>query len=180
MYFRKAFDTVSHPMLGAFLHQAGLPEQWVPGIMSLLKGRIGFLMGKEVSPEWIRPGGGIRQGVTLSPALFALLSALLCRKLQQQIPQARPFLYADDTLVWNEDNPTKVQAAVKKLKEIMQEYGDYTAQRLIVAKCAAILQGDWGPLPITSIEGGTICTLPRMAPREYDSVQPVRSNPPQV
>ena len=135
--------------------------------MSFLKGPIGFLVGNKVSPEWIRPGGGIRQGDTLSPALFALLTALLCRKLQQRMPQARPFLYADDTLVWTEGGPTEVQAAVRELKRVMQEYGDHTGQRLNVSKCAAILQGDWGPLPITSLEGISVepyvrylCTAP--------------------
>jgi hypothetical protein len=142
MDFRKAFDTVSHPMLEAFLLHAGLPKQWVSVIMSFLKGPIGFLVGNKVSPEWIRPGGGIRQGDTLSPALFALLTALLCRKLQQKMPQARPFLYADDTLVWIEGSPTEVQASVRKLKGIMQEYGDHTGQRLNISKCAVILQGD--------------------------------------
>ena len=121
--------------------------------MSFLKGPIGFLVGNKVSPAWIRPGGGIGQGDTLSPALFALLTALLCRKLQQKMPQARPFLYADDTLVWIEGSPTEVQASVRKLKGIMQEYGDHTGQRLNISKCAVILQGDWGPLPITSLEG---------------------------
>ena len=72
------------------------------------------------------------------------------------MPQARPFLYVDDTLVWIEGNPTEVEAAVKELKEITGEYGDYTGQRLNMAKCAAILQGDWPPLPITSIEGITV------------------------
>ena len=69
------------------------------------------------------------------------------------MPQAKPFLYADDTLVWIEGSPTEVQASVRKLKGIMQEYGDHTGQRLNVSKCAVILQGDWGSLPITSLEG---------------------------
>ena len=51
MEFRKAFDTVSHPILEAFLRQAGLLEQWIPVIMSFLKGPIGFLVGRKVSPE---------------------------------------------------------------------------------------------------------------------------------
>ena len=60
MDFRKAFDTVSHPMLEAFLLHAGLPPSWVAVIMSFLKCPTGFLVGNKVSPEWIRPGGGIR------------------------------------------------------------------------------------------------------------------------
>ena len=153
MDFRKAFDMVPHPMLEAFLLHVGLPKLWVAFIMSFLKGPIGFLVGNKVSPEWIRLAGGIRQGDTLSPALFALLAPLLCRKLQQRMPQAKPFLYAEDTLVWIEGCPTEVQAAVSELKGVMQEYGDYTGQRLNFSQCAAILKGDWGPLPIASVEG---------------------------
>ena len=66
MNFRKAFDTVSHSTLEAFLLHVGLPKQWVAVIMSFIKGPIGFLVGNTVSPEWIRPGGGVRQGDTLS------------------------------------------------------------------------------------------------------------------
>ena len=51
---------------------------------------------------------------------------------------------------------TEVQAVVLQLKGIMQEYGEYTGQRFNVSKCAAILQGDWGPLPITSVARITV------------------------
>ena len=44
--FRKAFDAVLHPMLEAFLQHAGLPKQCVSVIMSVLRGPIGFLVGR--------------------------------------------------------------------------------------------------------------------------------------
>ena len=56
MYFRKAFDTVPHHMLEAFLSNAGLPKLWVAVILSFLRGSIGFLMGRRVSSEWIQGG----------------------------------------------------------------------------------------------------------------------------
>lgn len=55
-----------------------------------------ILVGRKVSP---RPGWGIRQGDTLSPALFALLIVPFCQKPTQRILSVRPFLYADNTLV---------------------------------------------------------------------------------
>ena len=149
MDFRKAFDTVSRPML----QHAGLPKQWVSVIVSFLRGPIGFLVGRKVSPERIKPSGGVRQGDTLSPAPFALPTALLCQTLQQRMPHVRPFLYADNSLVWIEGSPTDVPTAVLELQRVMHEYGECTAQRLNVSKCAAILQGDWGPLPITNVAG---------------------------
>uniref|UniRef100_A0A7S1I8F4 Reverse transcriptase domain-containing protein n=1 Tax=Eutreptiella gymnastica TaxID=73025 RepID=A0A7S1I8F4_9EUGL len=140
-------------MLEAFLAHAGLPKQWVAVILSFLKGPIGFLVGRRVSAEWMYPGGGIRQGDTLSPALFALITALLCRKLEQKMPGVKTFLYADDSLLWVEGNPQEVSRTVAELKEIMREYGNYTGQRLNLSKCSAILQGDWGQVPISHIEG---------------------------
>ena len=71
-------------MLEAFLQHAGLPKQWLSSIMSFLRGPIGFLVGRKVSPKWIKSSEGIHQGDDLSPALFALLTALLCQKLQQR------------------------------------------------------------------------------------------------
>ena len=45
--FRKAFDTVSHPMLEAFLQHAGLPKQWVSVIVSFLRGPIRLSVGQK-------------------------------------------------------------------------------------------------------------------------------------
>ena len=47
----------------------------------------------------------------------------------------------------------KMITALCNTRGVLQEYADHTGQRLNVSKCAAILQGDWGPLPITSLEG---------------------------
>ena len=104
------------------------------------------MVGRDVLPEWIRHSGGIRQGDTPSPAMFALLTALLCQKLQQRMPQVRLFLYADDNLMGIKGSPVQVQAAAAQLKDIMQEYEEYAEQKLNLAKCSAILQDDCGPL----------------------------------
>mmetsp|Transcript_10616 Transcript_10616/g.18827 ORF Transcript_10616/g.18827 Transcript_10616/m.18827 type:complete len:155 (-) Transcript_10616:713-1177(-) len=153
MDFRKAFDMVLHHMLEAFLTHAGLPKRWVAVILSFLKGPIGFLVGGRVSSQWVHLGGGIREGDTPFPALFALITALLCRKLEQHMPGVRMFLYADNSLLWIEGPPQEVSRAVAELKDIIREYGDYTGQQFNLWKCSAILQGEWGPLPITHIEG---------------------------
>ena len=51
----------------------------------------------------------------------------------------KPFLYADDSLVWIEGSPTQVQAAVLELQGIMHEYGYSTGLIFNVAKYTAIL-----------------------------------------
>ena len=153
MDFTKAFDTVSHPMLEAFLLYAGMPSQWVAVILEFLRGPLGFIVGRRVSETYIKPTGGIRQGDTLSPSLFVLLTSILCRKLSMELPQCKVFLYADDSMVWVPGTPAEVQAQTLRLTEIMSQYARYTGQALNLAKSKAVLQGDWGPMTVTSVGG---------------------------
>ena len=55
--------------------------------------------------------------------------------------------------MWIEGCHTELHAALRELKGVMQEYGVNTGQRLNVSNCAAILQGDSGPMPLPSLEG---------------------------
>ena len=153
MDFRKAFDTVSHHMIKAWLAKAGLHDGWIRTLLSFLKGPISFIVGDMVTEEEIWPTGGIQQGDTLSPTLFVLLATILCREIARAFEDVKPFLYADDTLVWIPGGQQEVRAKLRKLKAIMKEYGKYTGQELNLEKTNLILQGDWGPLTITELEG---------------------------
>ena len=44
---------------------------------------------------YIRPTGGIRQGGTLSPSLFVLLTSIVRRTRHKELPNCKMFLYAD-------------------------------------------------------------------------------------
>ena len=93
------------------------------------------------------------------------------------MPQAKLFLYADNTLVWVEGSPTEVQAAVKRMKDIMQEYGDHTGQRLNRLQVRSHTARGLGPTAHQTCgrnSSGAVCTLPGMASREYGSIRPVR------
>ena len=56
MDFTKASDTVSHPVLEAFLGCAGLPKQWVGVVVDFLKGPLGLLVGRRVSETYVAEG----------------------------------------------------------------------------------------------------------------------------
>ena len=139
MDFRKAFDTVSHHMVRAWLKKAGLQEGWIRTLLSFLRGPISFIVGDMVTEEEIWPTGGIRQGDTLSPTLFVLLTTILCREIARAFNDVKPFLYADDTLVWIPGGQQEVRAKLRKLKDIMKDYGKYTGQELNLEKTSLIL-----------------------------------------
>ena len=128
MDFKKAFDTVSHQMVMAWLKKAGLSERWIRVLLSFLKGPMSFIIGNSITEEEIWPSGGIRQGDTLSPTIFVLLTTVLCREMARSFQEVQLFLYADDTLVWVPGTPREVQTNLSKLKVIMKDYGTCTGQ----------------------------------------------------
>ena len=81
-----------------------------------------------------------------------LLTIVLCREIARSFQDVRLFLYADDTLVWVPGMPQEVQTNLRKLKVIMKDYGTYTGQELNLDKTMLVLQGDWGPWSIPTIE----------------------------
>ena len=101
---------------------------------------------------WIRPRGGIRQGDSLSPALFVLVTAILCIMLRKQMPQTVPMLYADDTLIWIPGNLREIGQELKALKQVMAQYAKNTGQEMHQGKNKVVLQGEWQETP-SHIEG---------------------------
>ena len=65
-----------------------------------MRGPIQFLVGNQINAAELVPASGIKQGDTLSPTRFSLLTALLVHKIKVRFPEMRGFLYADDTLVF--------------------------------------------------------------------------------
>ena len=79
------------------LEHVGLHTNWVKVIMQFLQGPMGYLVGHTVADERIRPRRGIKQGDTLSPSRFALMTAALVIALRRAVPELQTFMYADDT-----------------------------------------------------------------------------------
>ena len=50
-------------------------------LIQFLKGPLRFLVGNQLTESALYPGTGIKQGDTLSPTIFSLLTAVLIRKI---------------------------------------------------------------------------------------------------
>ena len=96
----KAYDKVGHPIIEGVLRYVGLGEHWIRMLIEFVKEGLGFLVANKVSDTWIQTKGEIRQGDSLSPAMYAMITAVLCVMLQKALPVATRLLYADDTLLW--------------------------------------------------------------------------------
>ena len=115
--FSKAFDSTSHCLMSAFLIEIGVPPMWVHILQLLLRGPIQFLVGNQITGAELFPGSGFKQGNTLSPTLFSLLTALLVHKIKLRFPEMRSFLYADDTLVFIPCSLPTVQQGLQGLRD---------------------------------------------------------------
>ena len=68
-------------------------------LIAFMKDEIGFISSNKVSDTWIFPEGGIRQGDSLSPSIYVMITALLCILIKRAVPSATALLYADYTLL---------------------------------------------------------------------------------
>ena len=148
--FSKAFDSTSHCLMSAFLIEIGVPPVWVHNLEQFLRGPIQFLVGSQITGAGLVPGSGIKQGDTLSPTLFSLLTALLVHKIKLRFPEMRSFLYADDTLVFIPGSLPTVRQGLQGLRELLTHYGDVSGYKLNMRKCGVVLQGiEWNSTEAT-------------------------------
>ena len=96
--FTKAFDSTSHALLGFFLEFLGVPETWCAALIQFLKGPLQFFVGNQLTESALYPGTGIKQGDTLSPTIFSLLTVVFIEKVLHGFLQVQSFLFANDTL----------------------------------------------------------------------------------
>ena len=140
--FSKAFDSTSHCLMSAFLIEIGMPPVWVHILEQFLRGPIQNLVGNQITGAELVPGSGIKQGHTVSPTLFSLLTTLLVHKIKLRFPEMRSFLYADGTLRFIPGSLPTVQQGVQGLRELLTHYGDISGYKLNMRNCGVVLQGD--------------------------------------
>ena len=134
------------------LQVAGLERHWIRMLIEFMEEELGFLIANKVSDTWIKLRGGIRQGDSLSPALFVLITAILCLMMKRAMPGTEAMLYADDTLVWVPGELQEIEQELRTLKQVMAQYAKVTGQQMHQGKSRVVLQGEWEQEP-THIEG---------------------------
>ena len=89
--FRKAYDSVTFKYLASVLNLMQLPLNYVRLILHVMASPRLYVVDGEVVHEVIqRPSSGIRQGDTLSPALFVLASSQIIIILKRRGSTYRP------------------------------------------------------------------------------------------
>lgn len=139
--FAKAFDSLSHNMIRAYLSHLDIPPKVIDLLDTYMKGPVHILVNQTMTQDYINPTSGIRQGDTLSPSIFSLVTTLLVYALKRRTPTTMVHLYADDTLCHIKGTRDTQEREVSTILETMHEYHRYTGLRVNGDKSACITQG---------------------------------------
>ena len=135
--YEKAYDRVSWSFLEDMLVSMGFGVTWVKWIMKVVKGGSLCVRINDENSTYFKPGKGLRQGDPLSPLLFNLVADIFTRMLMKAaannlisglLPQVLEggVIYADDTLLFLEDNIEKAN----NLKWLLLCYEQMTGMRI--------------------------------------------------
>ena len=72
--------------------------------------------------------------------LFSSLTTLVVNDLQKKCPQAVPYLYADDMLIWIPGGRRQALARLKRVKEVLYKYSLVSGYKLNMHKCKLLPQ----------------------------------------
>ena len=109
--------------------------------MQFLEGAVRFLIGNRLAVPELYLRSGIKQGDTLSPTIFLLLTGVLISRVKQRLPRVESFLFADDTLFFILGTPAQVKATLQTLLGLLRNYREVSRYRLNIDKCGIVCQG---------------------------------------
>lgn len=119
--YEKAYDRVSWEFLEEILELRGFGPKWRSWIQKVVKGGSLCIRINDENSGYFKPGKGLRQGDPLSPLLFNLVADVFTKMLIKAARQGFisgllpnvieggviSLQYADDTLLFLENNPEK-------------------------------------------------------------------------
>ena len=150
--YTKAYDSINHALVEALLMFIGMARFMIRVCLSVMKGGIHFLVGRQVVSEVVlHPKSGIRQGDPLSPVIFVLVTVLLL--FVKRRTDCSFWLYSDDVLLKVSGKPEELHARVGGVLDNIREFGRFTGLRLNASKTEVLLRGappgvDWHGLRV--------------------------------
>ena len=120
---KKAFDTVSHPILINKLEMFGLDLSTINWFKSYLVNRQQYVKFNNIELTCLDISFGVPQGSILGPTLFALY----INDLAEMFNHENVTLYADDTVIYNSDPLT--------LQNMLDMTNSWCEQNLLTVNC---------------------------------------------
>ena len=102
-------------MIEDLLKYVQMEEHWITMLIEFMIDELRFLVGNKISSTWFKPEGGIRQGDSLSPAIYVMVTAILCILFKKELENVVTLLYADDTLLWIPGGMEQVTVQLQKV-----------------------------------------------------------------
>ncbi|XP_009119170.2 uncharacterized protein LOC103844146 [Brassica rapa] len=167
----KAFDTVQWSFIETVLRVMGYPALFVTWIMRCVDTAAFSVSVNGDLEGFFSSSRGIRQGCSLSPYLFVIVSNVLSKLLNSAVLNRRigyhplceslkltHLSFADDIMVFTNGTPTSLEGVL----EVFEEYANVSGLRINVAKSTVFAAGiDKQRLQDRAISAGfTISELP--------------------
>ena len=120
----KAYDRLPRERVWKALEDKQVSKGLVDRIKSTYRQSLGCVQTRGGRTNWFEMKNGLRQGSVLSPLLFIIVMDELIKVVEPigQRADTRTFVYADDVMVWGE-NEREVQEKIDKWSQITEEFG---------------------------------------------------------